>query len=119
MPKRGGGKLSWAVPHADQSGTEGLTPRRLYQNDPAQKGRPKDALSLARSLGLVGPAGAYSQEAGLGHAILTATVSAQSSDWIDFPLDIGRRNVAAIIAERGTTMTVEKEDDRAQTCADE
>jgi hypothetical protein len=27
--------------HADQSGTEGVTTRRLYRNDPAQKGRPK------------------------------------------------------------------------------
>jgi hypothetical protein len=48
-----------------------------------------------------------------------ATVSARSSDRIDFPLAIGRRNVAAIIAEPGTTMTVEQKDDRAQTGADE
>jgi hypothetical protein len=44
-----------------------------------------------------------------------AIVSAQSSDRIGFPLDIGYRNVAAIIAERGTTMTVGEKGDRAQT----
>jgi hypothetical protein len=47
------------------------------------------------------------------------TVIAQSSGRFGFPLAIGRRNVAAIIAERGTTMTVGKEDDRDQTDAGE